>query len=288
MLYKNKEKSFTQWHNLMKTTSLTLLTVILFFLQAKAQVIKGNIKDAKTGETLSYVNVGVINRSIGTVSNDAGEYAITLNNSDADSLRFSMIGYKPQAFAVKELATRQGALNISLVPDVKQLAEVKVTNHKWKTAVLGNTTKSQSTNAGFTTNALGHEIGIIIKIKRSPTWLKSFNASLTENNLDSVKLRLNVYSVKDGMPDRNLLHDNIFVTVKKGQKAIDVDLTPYNIMVEDNFFIGLEWIKTVPGHGLMFSAAFFFSNPIISRETSQAKWEKLGIAGVGFNVTAEY
>ena len=278
--------SCMQWRKLMK--NIFLIALILSGVVANAQVIKGSVKDAKTGETLPYVNVGIINRAVGTVSNDVGNYSISLTSNESDSLRFSMIGYKPQAFAVKDLTSRQGALNISLVPDVKQLAEVKVTNRKWKTAILGNTTKSQSTNAGFHNNALGHEIGIIIKIKRSPTWLKSFNASLTENNLDSVKLRLNVYSVKDGMPDKSLLHDNIFVTVKKGQKAIDVDLTPYNIMVEDKFFIGLEWIKTVPGHGLMFSAALFFSSPIISRETSQAAWEKLGIAGVGFNVTAEY
>ncbi|MFD0749999.1 carboxypeptidase-like regulatory domain-containing protein [Mucilaginibacter calamicampi] len=272
----------------MKRIFSAFLILILSISLAHAQKISGWVKDAKTGETLPYVNIGVIGRAVGTVSNDAGKYSITLNNNADDSLRFSMIGYKPQAYVIKELATRQGDLNISLVPDVKQLGEVKVTNRKWKTGVLGNTTKSQSTSAGFHDNQLGHEIGIIIKTKRSPTWLKRFNASIVKNDLDSVIMRLNVYSVKDGMPDKNLLHDNIFVTVKKGQKAIDVDLTPYNIMVEDKFFIGLEWIKTEPGHGLMFSAALFFASPIISRETSQAAWEKLGIAGVGFNVTAEY
>jgi len=272
----------------MKNIFSTFLILILFCCITQAQIVSGWVKDAKTGEILPYVNVGIIGKTIGTVSNATGNYRLTLNNNASDSLRFSMIGYKPQAFVIKDLVTHQGDLNISLVPDVKQLNEVKVTNRKWKTAVLGNTTKSQSTSAGFHNNALGHEIGIIIKIKRSPTWLKRFNASIVKNDLDSVKMRLNVYSIKDGMPEKNLLHDNIFVTVVKGQKAIDVDLSQYNIMVEDKFFIGLEWIKTEPGHGLMFSAALFFSSPIISRETSQASWEKLGIAGVGFNVTAEY
>jgi len=270
-----------------KIFSIALLLTLSACI-AHAQKVSGWIKDAKTGETLPYVNVGIVNRGIGTVSNATGNYDITLTNDPSDSLKFSMIGYKAQAFTVKELSNRQGDLNISLVPDVKLLAEAKITNRKWKTAILGNTTKSQSTTAGFSNNMLGHEIGVIIKIKRSPTWLKRFNASIVKNGLDSVKMRLNVYSVKDGMPDKNLLHDNIFVTVKKGQQAIDVDLSPYNIMVEDKFFIGLEWIKTEPGHGIMFSAALLFASPIISRETSQAAWEKLGIAGVGFNVTAEY
>jgi len=272
----------------MRKVFLTVVSILLFYSLANAQAINGTVKDAKTGETLPFVNVGIVGKATGTVSNESGKYSITLNNNAADSLRFSMVGYRPQAFAVKELATRQGALNISLIPEVKQLKEVKVTNRKWKTAVLGNTTKSQGTNAGFTSNALGHEIGAIIKIKKSPTWLKEFNASIVENVLsDSVKMRLNIYSVKDGLPDQNLLHQNILVTVHKGDKGVHINLEPYNVMVEDKFFISLEWIQSARGHGVTFSASLL-SSAIIARETSQAAWEKIGIAGVGFNVLAEY
>ena len=152
---------------------------------------------------------------------------------------------------------------------------------------MGNTTRSKSVNAGFNSNTLGNEIGEIIKIKKSPTYLKRFNASINETTDDSVKLRLNIYSVKDGLPDKNLLQQNIFVMVKKNQDKITIDLEPYHIMVDDNFFISLEWIQDTPGHGVKFSASLL-SSPIIARTTSQDKWEKIGIAGVGFNVLAEY
>ncbi|PJJ84544.1 carboxypeptidase-like regulatory domain-containing protein [Mucilaginibacter auburnensis] len=272
----------------MKTSFLAFLITLLFLNFAQGQTITGQVKDAKTGEGLPFVNIGIIGRAVGTVSSDAGSYRINLSNHVADSLKFSMIGYRSQVFAVKELVNQQGALNISLAPEIKQLNEVKVTNRKWKTAILGNTTKSQGTTAGFDNNALGHEIGAIIKIKRSPTWLKQFNASIVENVItDSVKMRLNIYSVKDGMPDQNILNQNIFVTVHKGDKAININLEPYNVMVEDKFFISLEWIQSARGHGIMFSASLL-SSAIIARETSQAAWEKVGIAGVGFNVLAEY
>jgi hypothetical protein len=44
------------------------------------------------------------------------------------------------------------------------------------------------------------------------------------------------------------------------------------------------------GHGVMFSAnlSLFGGGSIISRDTSQDKWEKVSIAGIGFNVLAEY
>jgi hypothetical protein len=247
----------------------------------------GNVVDAKTNEKLPFVNVGIIGKGIGTVTNNDGNFILNLPANGADSLRVSMVGYVPQSFLVADLAKHADHLNIKLVPAVTELNEVKVKNRKWKTAVLGNTTTSQGTNAGFTTNRLGHEIGAIIKIKRAPTGLKRFNASLVDYGSDSVKLRLNIYSVKDGLPNQNLLHENIFVTVHKGDKQISINLEPYDIMVDDNFFVSLEWIQSVRGRGLMFSASLL-SSAIISRETSQANWEKVGIVGVGFNVLAEY
>jgi hypothetical protein len=87
-----------------------------------------------------------------------------------------------------------------------------------------------------------------------------------------------------------LQNQNIYVDVLAGQKDIHVDLVPYNIFVDDNFLASLEWIENGKGHGLMFSAylSIFGSGAVISRETSQAIWEKVGIAGVAFNVLAEY
>jgi hypothetical protein len=264
----------------------TLFLALAF--AAHAQVFDGIVKDAKTGEPLPYVNVGIIGKAEGTVTDAIGHYSIALTNHDADSLRISMVGYRPQSFLVADYRNGYGNYKtISLQPALREIKEVRITNHKWKTVVLGNTTQSQSTNAGFTSNKLGNEIGAIIKIKKSPTYLKTFNASLASDVTDSVKLRLNFYTVKDGLPDQPLQMQSIFVTVKKGDKKITVDLEPYFIVVEDKFFVSLEWIKNARGHGIMFSASLF-SSAVISRETSQAKWEKEGIAGVGFNVLAEY
>jgi len=268
--------------------NIVLIAFILFSKYACAQLLTGTVKDAKTNEALPYVNIGIVSKGIGTVTGDNGNFNINLTNHDTDSLRISMIGYEPMVLLVADLKKHaRPMVTIALVPSNKQLKEVKVTNRKWKQSILGNTTKSQSTNAGFNDNSLGHEIGEVIKIKSSPTWLKEFNASISTNSTDSVKLRLNIYSVKDGLPDKNLLQQNIFVTVKRGDKMVTINLEPYNIMVEDKFFISLEWIKNTGGHGLMFSASLL-SSPIIARETSQDKWEKIGIAGVGFNVLAEY
>lgn len=271
----------------MRKNLFLLFISVVFIPCAYAQLLTGTVKDDKTKQTIPFVNVGIVSKGIGTVTDTTGTFKINLINNDADSLRVSMTGYYPQSFLIADLKKKAGTLHIQLFPRQIQLGEVKVTNHKYKEVILGNTTQSQSTTAGFTSNKLGNEIGAIIKIKRSPTYLKRFNASIAVSTTDSVKLRLNIYSVKDGLPYQNMLQQNIFVTVRKDQKNISVDLEPYFIMVEDKFFVSLEWIQNSRGRGLMFSASLL-SSAIISRETSQANWEKVGIAGVGFNVLAEY
>jgi len=272
---------------MIKTTIFSALITVLFSSVAFSQTIDGFVTDARTHKPLPYVNVGIVAHGIGTVTATDGSFKIKLTDNETDSLRISMIGYQPKKFAVTQIKKLNKLLEIDLDPDDRQLKEVKIISRKYKERVLGNTTRSKTVNAGFGSNDLGNEIGEIIKIKKKPTYIKQFNASINENISDSVVLRLNFYSVKDGLPDKSILNQNIIVTVKKGQDMITVDLQPYHIMVEDNFFVSLEWIKNMQGHGIKFSASFF-GGPMIVRETSQAKWEKFGIAGVGFNVLAEY
>ena len=260
-------------------------------LFANAQAFEGIIKDAKTNQPLPYVNIGIIGKSVGTVTDSAGRYKINLANHDTDSLKLSMIGYAAQTYQVATFVKNAGTYKTLLLqPSVTQLKEVKVSNKKWKEVILGNTSQSDNSNAGFRQNILGHEIGTVIKIKKSPTFLKRFNVHITNAPLYPVRLRLNFYTLKKGMPDQLLQNQNIYVDVVAGQKDIHVDLVPYNIFVNDDFLASLEWIENGKGHGLMFSAylSLFGSGAVISRETSQAVWEKEGIAGVAFNVLAEY
>lgn len=268
----------------MKKKLFLAFLIIVQFAHVYAQGIEGTVIDARTGEKLQYVNVGLIGKATGTVTDNAGHFKLILNNNNADSLRISMIGYTAKTFLVKDYS---GDKTITLLPDNKQLKEVKVYSRKLKQSILGNTTQSKTTSVGFTSSELGNEVGAIIKIKRAPTHLKQFNASMANPANDSVKLRLNFYSVKNGKPDTILQQQNIFVKVKKGDAKITVDLEPYHIYVEDKFFVSLEWIENKTGHGIMFSASLLSGN-IVARETSQANWEKVGIVGIGFNVLASY
>jgi hypothetical protein len=79
---------------------LPLLVIPSLF--ANAQVFEGIVKDAKTNLPLPYVNVGIIGKSVGTVTDSTGRYKLNLANHDADSLKLSMIGYAAQTYQVAD------------------------------------------------------------------------------------------------------------------------------------------------------------------------------------------
>jgi len=134
---------------------------------------------------------------------------------------------------------------------------------------------------------LGNEVGIGIKIKRRPTIIKDFNCFIAKNAYGLVKFRLNIYELVKGKPGKILLNENIIVETEIEKGLLTIDLSEYNIVVEDDFYIGLEWIEDLGENGLMFSAGFF-NKPMIYKETSQGEWSNARIMGLGFNVTVKY
>jgi len=270
---------------------LTAFICILSFTTLSAQTLKGVLKDAKTGEPVPYVNIGLLNKDIGTVSGDDGKFALPVPaGHSADTIRISTLGYKTRDFIVSDLARRLESSNeIKLDEHITELKEVIVSNRKSGTKLLGNKTESKNVTAAFTSNKLGNEVGTVMKIKGTSALLKTFSASIASDNNPGVKMRLNFYNLtKKGMPNELIINENIIVSVPKSSGKLVVDLTPYNIMVEDDFFVSLEWIEDAPDSKRIWFSAALFATPIISRDTSHAQWHKISMAGVGFTVDTVY
>lgn len=85
-------------------SSLFLIVFLFISPVIYAQIIvEGVVKEAGSGNPISYVNIGLIGENIGTVSNDAGKFKLTIPEANArDTVRISMLGYAPQLFAVSD------------------------------------------------------------------------------------------------------------------------------------------------------------------------------------------
>jgi hypothetical protein len=250
----------------------------------------GQVIDADTEEPLPYVNIGLVNQNIGTVTDEAGYFELEVpGNGFADAtLRFSMIGFEPQDFTLQEYRD-QKILTIPLKEKATALEEVVLTTkrNKYQTKILGNKTTSQLIYAAFTTNKLGNEMGFLVRGRKNPMILKKFNVSLVENDYGPIRFRLNFYDLKDGLPNETLLNENIIVETDIQSGIVSKDLTPYEIVIDQDFFVSIEWIEDL-GPGKLFFSGGFFGSPLIAREVSQGTWSKVGSASVGMNVEVRY
>jgi len=272
----------------MKNITLLLLLLPSLFINGQ-NTFKGNLSDKTTKEALPYVNIGIIGKNVGTVSDINGNFELKLpDENDNDTLKISMIGYENLMFLVsdfKKNITKKP--NLELSQKTTELREVVISARELKEKILGNKTESKTMVGGFTSNELGNEVGIVIKIKRSPTYINQFSTFITSNKYDSLKFRLNFYDLKDGLPNKRITNQNIIITSKIKEGKLTVDLSKYDIIVEDDFFVSLEWIENLGEKGLYFSMGLLGS-PVISRYTSQGDWKKVGAVSLGFNVRAKY
>lgn len=250
--------------------------------------LRGVIRDRKSNRPLSYVNIGILNKDVGTTTNSKGEYELPLSGSSADdTLRVSMVGYEPIEIYLKDVFEKQKwILNIRLQERTDQLKEVIITEKKLTTKILGNKTDSKFFGGKFASGDLGSEIVIRIRVKDTPTYLDTFSFNISYNEGDTAAFRVNVYEMEDGLPGKNLLADNILVKVNGETGKIDIDLSRYNTTVPADFFIGLEWIEGKSNSGIVFSSGFA-NKGTYYRKASQGRWRKYPM-GVGFNVTVKY
>jgi hypothetical protein len=259
----------------------------------KNSLIKGEILEAKTGSPLSYVNVGILNKETGTVSNERGRYELYIKpGMENDTIRVSMIGYKAKQFIVKDLLSRAWN-NIELENEINKLNEVVITAQGLKTRNLGNKTTSRFIGAGFGYDQLGAEMGIKINVREQPTFVETFNFNISYNRLSARALfRLNIYEIESGKPSKNIMTENIIIPIEaKHTGLISVDLKEYNIELRDDVIATLEWIKSEgennKGEAIFFSLGIFSSGTFFKR-ASQGKFKKYSKMGVGMNFDVRY
>jgi len=271
----------------------TLILCCLFSFSAFGQTkVNGIILNATTMDPIPYVNIGILNKKKGTVSNKFGEFTLEspveyIN----DTIKISSIGYEPKIFILRDFIEKLKENNaIKLLEKVTELNEIVISNKKkLKEKILGNKTKSKIMQGGFSNAELGNELGIKIKIKKSPTYITKFHTNVTSNTGREMKFRLNFYDIEKGLPKKKLINKNIIFSIDSIEGLFTLDLTEYDIVVDNDFYLTVELVGNNENkEGEVLFSAGLLGNATVTRWTSQTEWEKLGSIGIGFSVTAEY
>ncbi len=261
-----------------KKTVLFLILFLLYKIHCVAQVIVGVIINEETQEEIPYVNIGVQNQNIGTVSSPKGEFQLDyLTTKVSDSIIFSSIGYHTQVFTVDSLKSLLAAQNpkVLMKPKINFLEEVVVNAKKGYLKKYGNGDGNKRKKVGFGPNDnLGREIGTVISSQEKDALISKVLINIGVNNYGKIKLRLNVYKWTDNEIGERLNKESLYFDTELKEGIWEMDIEKYGIVVSNDFFISLEYIQDMGEYGLYFTFSFNKS-PTFMRLTNNSKWEEI-------------
>ena len=278
----------------MRHLFITLLLVIpsVCFGQ-DVQVIAATIVNGETHAPVESVNIGFVGKGIGTVSNASGNFSLLFKLNDVkqtDVLQISSIGYESKELKLSELNSLTSyKVIIPLTPINYTLDQVVLQGVPREKKILGHPDVT-AFNMGYWRNAeaLGGEIASVIRVRKYNTRLLNLKFNIIENMSDSIKVRVNVYDFKRGIPGKNLLTQNIFHTVTKKKGLETIDLKPYRISVNDDIAVSIELIE-IYGTAIYFAvSASAYGGQSFTREISQDDWKIYKEVGIGFSLESSY
>lgn len=98
----------TRLNRIKSSLAFPLIILLFFAAQARAQTlsIRGKIIDDTNGSVLVGVNIVVENTTIGTVTNENGEFSFTLTETNSATLTFSYVGFETQQISLSKSTDR--------------------------------------------------------------------------------------------------------------------------------------------------------------------------------------
>ncbi len=264
--------------------ALFIFLGFLISLVIQCQPYSGKIYIAGTETGISFVNIGIIGRNVGTVSDIDGNFKIELESDyDTDTLRFSMIGYESKNILVTDFKDNP-TKKIYLSPRSYILSEVKVTNRQYKRQRLGYPVTTHDLRSGFADNELGSELGGRVHVRKQ-SLITDINLNVGICTYDSVTYRLNIYRIDNKENFENVLTNPIYISFTKNDinKVISYNLKKYYVTAEGDILITLELYKDL-GEGKLLFNTTFFTGVTYHRKTSQGKWtQSPGLIGMYLN-----
>ncbi|WP_088341272.1 carboxypeptidase-like regulatory domain-containing protein [Robiginitalea sediminis] len=281
---------------------MRVFLIVIFILggavTASAQLLlRGRITDAATRQPIPYVNIGLVGRGIGTVSDADGYYELWVREASPDDLlRISCLGYEPLTQSWEDLpegpdisfTMRKGAIALDEVV-------VSVLPTYTLEEIVGYPLASTRDFAYWKDSlALGAELASRIRVSPGTRRLNTLFFNTTSNPADSVLVRINCYAFpgSGGKPAEplNKSGQSILYTLPGGASEAVVDLMPFDLWVEDDFYLSLELLAVYGSDeiSLTMPAAAESRGATYRRYASQGEWEKIGAYGVGYALQTTY
>jgi len=253
------------------------LGLFLFVQQQKGwaqEQLQGSVQDASTGQPISYVNIGYLSKAVGTVSDETGKFQLPVGSA-LDTVLFSAIGYQSVSRSAEHLK-EEGTIRLQPVTYTMPVVEVRE-EIPGKAKIFGHPIRKRKQSIQYSSAQLGSEIGAHIRIKKR-TWIQSAYFTLNHAKGDSMHFRLKIYDMSDGGIGENLLSENLLIQKPQRTGLHSVDLRPYNLVLESDVLMSLEWIRNdgeKGNEGISFRCRTGGGENTYTRLASQAPFRKV-------------
>jgi len=277
----------------MRRACLLILLVSLGIESYSQDIFKGKVINRDNRKVLAYSKIGVLHNNHGTCADENGRFILDLSTvSDRDTLVCSHIGFKSDTVKVG-VFRQQHQSGVAIFP-LRALIHPPVNimdfDDEMTSKLLGKNSDSKSKTTKFVTNALGNELGVTVQIKSEASYLIDLSFNIVQNHHENLVLRVNLYYLHKEKPLDFINSEDILVNVGSRVGKIVVDLLPYAIIVDEAFFVSLEWVMQPGEHDnqeLLFSGGSKSHNNYC-RRAAQDAWIQYKGVGPAIGVTTVY
>jgi len=277
--------------------------LIIFVIVLKSNLclsqIKGRCVDL-LGSPLPYVNVGVQNTSVGTVTNSDGFFIIDDKSlAENATIIVSHIGYDTKSV----IPIKNTEIEIKMTQTSIQLSEVKIESSKYKLTKdkkIGNNSLNKHVLVGFSSRNLGAEVGKFFKVKKGQKIkIEKIHFEIAELGYKKGTFRINFYNaINDDDIEKVRINDEDIIMEVLEVGDVDINIKNNNLVFENDFLVSIECINVVEKEPVVLKelkiisfSSNVFCGPFYFRSNNLTKWnakkQKYNV-GLGIQLFVKY
>lgn len=273
---------------------LLLTPLILFSMHSLAQQLKieGKLVDKITKKPVIYASLNISGTQRTAITNGEGQFSFSAAANDTtQQLLISSVGYQDQAFPIRTF--KNTFQTIQLIPETVNLNEVSIKAPQlYKPKQIGRAKLAMVFFSRMFNSADPiEEQGKTFEVP-DDFYIKDFGFHvLPSSKFKSVKLKLNIYSTKNHLPDQ-LLNNQVIIIELNQTGWFKTDLTKYNLHLQHHQEIAVtcQLVEATPIDLIPFSfgvsAIPSGKEVILTRHTNTRNWEtSKGNLTYNFNIS---
>lgn len=217
-----------------------MLCIYSQILNGQDLVLSGIVQSH--GEPLPFATLGILNKNIGTVTDDKGVFELKLpESSREDTLVVSYLGFKPRSFIPSTIRQKKN-WQVNLEKDTLLLRPVVVLDKRARKRRLGGK-KEKSTYVWVSAQGKGAEVATLMQPK-FPLFLNKLGVQIFNKNAGSFRLLVNLYEQNAStlQPGKSLLHRQILIESDQESGWLEVSIEAENIIVDEPFYVAFKWV----------------------------------------------